>query len=367
VRPAEALDIHTRVLATMASTRTRVSATKALVQPSELGSYVDYLATYQLPEISKRLERNRNQIDGTTGLGPLSEFVAHTIKVSQTFMVSADVVGEIQAVADAIDDNDLIGNYRPPVPFGFAVLEKPLPFKDHRGLGAHIDMVGWGETVITVPKLGDMATSLVTLWSDGNRVSSEMIQMLFEGMAAERGYDMAKEFQGFYPLNLINLRAHDEMGPAWHLMGPDLIESDEIDLALMASKGVTPETAKIFNLDRLVCALWELMNRIPEAEAAETEPVERHARKRAQASGRASATVRAVRLHSPVRPVDPDRPKGESGWTPPDHVVAVRGHWRNQVCGPGRKDRKRIWVEEYKWNEDAENPAPATPTVYVVK
>lgn len=33
----------------------------------------------------------------------------------------------------------------------------------------------------------------------------------------------------------------------------------------------------------------------------------------------------------------------------------VRGHWRNQVCGPGRVDRKVIWIEPF-WRGDAESP-----------
>lgn len=372
MKPAEALDVHTRVLETMASTLTPVSRTQVVVEPSELGAYVDFIATYQLPEISRRLggAQRRKYIEAKTGLGPLSEFVRETIKNAETFLVSAEVVDEIHQVAAGFDEHETVASYRPPAGFGFAVLDKPLPFHDHRGLEAHIHMVSWGETVINVRGHGATPTSLIALWSDGNRGVCEMIKMLFEGMAfTHQGYDMGQEFRGFYPLNLINLRGIDEMGPRWHpLTGLVAQELDDTDRQLMASKGITPETAKVANLDRLVCALWELMNRIPEAELAETEPVERHARKRAAASGRRSATVRAVRLHSPRRPADPDRPKGEKReWTPPDHVVEVRGHWRNQACGPGRQERKRIWIGDYKWNEDAENPAPATPTVYVVK
>ena len=32
----------------------------------------------------------------------------------------------------------------------------------------------------------------------------------------------------------------------------------------------------------------------------------------------------------------------------------VRGHWRNQPCGPGLKDRKRMWIQPFwKGMEDA--------------
>lgn len=360
MKAAEALDVHTRLLAAMTGTFTATGRGRALVEPSELGSYVDFISSYQLPEISRRLKRQ-------TDLGPMSEFVRELIKNGETFLVSPDVVDEIQPVADAIDEHTLVGDFRPPVPFGFAVLDKPLSFHDHRGMQAHVDMVTWGETIARDPQGRDMPTSLVTLWNDGNRETCEMVERLFLGEEFVHDYDMRREFHGFYPLNMIHLRGIDEAGPQSHpLSDATAKELDDVDLALMAERGLTPETARVLNLDRLVCALWELMNRIPEAELAETEPVERHARKRAQASPRSRpATVRAVRLHAPRRPADPDKPKGAGHAL--DHRVEVRGHWRNQACGPGRKERKRIWIEDHQRGPEDAPVQEKTPTVYVVK
>lgn len=46
----------------------------------------------------------------------------------------------------------------------------------------------------------------------------------------------------------------------------------------------------------------------------------------------------------------------------PDYVVRVTGHWKNQAHGPGRVDRKRIWVQPYFRNLEALAPATGTTT-----
>ena len=361
MKAGDALDIHTQLLDTLEPTVVRAPGGAAMAEPSELGSYVDYICTYQLPEVTARTKRYPE-------VGPISSFVGAMIKAADTFLVSADVVAEIHGVADGIGEEELLDGYRAPKPFGFAVLETPLYFLDHRGLNVGVHMIAWGETETPGADGKPHRISLVALWSDVNRERCEMLRLLFEGMIYAESYDMDREFRGFYPLNILSLRGSERAGPRVHQVDPETRAGfDDVDLKLMAEKGIDPDAAVLVNLDRLVCALWELMNRIPEAELAGAEHVNRYSRKRAQAAGRAAPVVRAVRLHSPRRPADPDKPKGESTWTPPDHVVEVHGHWRNQACGPGRKERKRIWIEDYKWNEDAENPAPATPTVYVVK
>ncbi|SIF35524.1 hypothetical protein [Mycobacteroides abscessus] len=46
-----------------------------------------------------------------------------------------------------------------------------------------------------------------------------------------------------------------------------------------------------------------------------------------------------------------------------DHRWVVRGHWRNQPCGPGRTLRRRIWIQSHVAGP-ADAPLRRDPTVY---
>jgi hypothetical protein len=49
-----------------------------------------------------------------------------------------------------------------------------------------------------------------------------------------------------------------------------------------------------------------------------------------------------------------------------DHRWAVRGHWRNQPFGPGRAQRRRIWIEPYIAGPE-DKPLKARPVVMVLR
>jgi hypothetical protein len=89
-------------------------------------------------------------------------------------------------------------------------------------------------------------------------------------------------------------------------------------------------------------------------------PAARAARKPTRSDG----TVRVINLRRPEaapserEPPGADHPKRELS-----HQFLVRGFWRNQAYGTGRKLRRRIWVEEFvKGPEGA--PFITTPKVY---
>lgn len=51
-------------------------------------------------------------------------------------------------------------------------------------------------------------------------------------------------------------------------------------------------------------------------------------------------------LRIPTLPGDTDAPSAHTSWTL-GHRVQVRGHWRQQAYGPGRADRKTIWIQPF--------------------
>ena len=79
--------------------------------------------------------------------------------------------------------------------------------------------------------------------------------------------------------------------------------------------------------------------------------IERHARKRYVREHKLSEapTVRVIALRASVRQPssEPSEPTGEGTVRKLKHRFTVAGHARLQVCGPGRKDRKLIWVAPF--------------------
>lgn len=49
-----------------------------------------------------------------------------------------------------------------------------------------------------------------------------------------------------------------------------------------------------------------------------------------------------------------------------DHRWSVRGHWRNQACGPGRTQRRRVWIEGYVAGP-TDKPLRVRPRVNVIR
>lgn len=80
------------------------------------------------------------------------------------------------------------------------------------------------------------------------------------------------------------------------------------------------------------------------------------------------ATGRDVRVVVVGRKSDivPGEPVPVGPRSEPDHRWTVRGHWRNQPCGPGRRYRRRIWVPEHEAGPP-DKPLRKSPTVLAVR
>jgi hypothetical protein len=94
--------------------------------------------------------------------------------------------------------------------------------------------------------------------------------------------------------------------------------------------------------------------------------IERHERKRAQKELKQDAppVVRVVALRRSAA-VEHVEPSGES-----KHYLTVRfvvaGHARLQPCGPGRVDRKLIWIDSFIKGPDDAPLKPAAQKVFAV-
>jgi len=96
--------------------------------------------------------------------------------------------------------------------------------------------------------------------------------------------------------------------------------------------------------------------------------VERHARKRMMHEHKLTEPpqVRVVALRKSARVAREDAPAEQQEGAREYHCRwVVTGHPRRQVCGPGRKDRKLIWIETHIAGPD-DKPLRTRETVYAV-
>jgi hypothetical protein len=120
-------------------------------------------------------------------------------------------------------------------------------------------------------------------------------------------------------------------------------------------------------LAMVVQALWRRWQN-PESDgytsevflAEETPDVSRSTGKRE--TGRNVRVVVVGRKSEPL----PGEPVPSGARDEPDHRWRVRGHWRMQPCGPGRRYRRRIWVEEHEAGPP-DKPLKETTTVLALR
>jgi hypothetical protein len=126
---------------------------------------------------------------------------------------------------------------------------------------------------------------------------------------------------------------------------PPLIVTVQHDIG--GGGGVTPidaVTPRARTLLRTLAATWALMQQ-PTIADRTPGPVDRHLARAYQRDGRPPPEVAIVDLRHIYRPDRADDDAGDGRtWR---HRWVVRGHWRNQAHGPGRAQRRRIYVPSY--------------------
>lgn len=113
-------------------------------------------------------------------------------------------------------------------------------------------------------------------------------------------------------------------------------------------------------LGELVRAAWTLFNEPEEAEVTATTVAAQRVqtgKSRRNRHRELDVSVIDIRRHTGTRHAPTDRVVEH------DHRWPVRGHWRNQPCGPGRHQRRRIWIDEHVAGPD-DKPLVIRPRVY---
>lgn len=253
-------------------------------------------------------------------------------QAADVFRVTRDMSTVVEYAASQLDDEDRLDPSLAPSGCGLVRFEQPLicisddgtPFKAHWLLWGPC----WGAT-------------LLYAWNDSNDPDQETKGWLDSTRAKRLG--RWSPIMGW-------------LGTPGAALGPAGVEPKPEEVRKAAEEGRT--LPPLTNIWRLMQAFWLLCDQT----IADTheEHIRKTARKQAERLG-IEPRVTVVQL----RRSNGSRGQGESQveWT---RRWVVKGHWRWQAHGEGRKERKRIWIAPFiKGPEDA--PLIASTKVYDLK
>lgn len=271
-----------------------------------------------------------------------------TTQASYAYRVTADMCSMVEFAASQLNEEDEFDYSLAPTGCGIVCFDKPLPVKDARGKMMLIHWLVWGPS-------WDPAKPGATVFdfNDTWRQPDEVQEYMRESTVADHGqeaWDRVSRMQGRWATVGMSLLPNGEpMGPAVWTPSAEIAAS-------IREEGFEPTEGT--NTMRYLHALWLLLNQTV-TKVEDDEVPDRPARRRAVKRG-LPPKVTVIRLRREVSSLD--REPGESlvEW---QHRWMVRGHWRWQAYGPGRSERKRIWINPFvKGPEDA--PLKQSEKVY---
>jgi hypothetical protein len=235
-----------------------------------------------------------------------------------------------------------------PGPYGLAHFEKPLVVRDVRGENLHLSWMLWGPVPMYARSIGDAKGVGVLGYTDTYHPDSQTDNYL-QQVRRQMPEDVEAMGRWIYT-SFTAMLDGDQVGPTFNEPRPDLPNQDP-----EWQGDLTGST----NVNRLVQALWTIMAE-PLTDVRE-ETVDR-ATKRRMERMKIPPKVTVITLRRPANPHQQDE-EGHVEW---QHHWIVRGHPRWQPYGPGRSERRLIWINPHlRGNLDA--PLKQSDKVYVVK
>lgn len=331
---------------------------------------LDALSDTPLQDYLTHLTRKDTMVKGFHEGVTLPMFIGTGLAQSETVWMTSDAVDQIIPTAysyplDSVVDETMI----PEIPFGIAVLDKPLKYKDVFGRDEIVHFVTWSAVFVEdVDRIvtGPLQAMQIMLWNDGYRQldggALEQVQRWRANSATDR---YVERVLGCFPIKqFVFLPDYVTIGP----MDGDL---DQEMFDYYVSLGYKPKRDFINN-GRVALAILDLIARVPvppeEEETPETvQVVGGKSTVRKAARKGLEPRVRVAPLHPvrrPRREPDPNRVKRTR--KPPQHHVYVGEHKRMQAYGPGRSLRKEITIEAYDYGPDDPEGNVPPPTVYTV-
>lgn len=272
-----------------------------------------------------------------------------TLRSASLWWVAPEMVDLLEAAERGVPRDVVVDDLPVPDRAALVVFARPLLGVSRDGTPINVDAILWGPSLL--PPVWDWWDS-----DEGLRcasVSSYACMNLDDGLTSGQ-LSLATPIvtealqQGTVDATPTgDLRTFAVHGDVWLPLG----RSDwphGTDIAHAALMVDTVEQAASFEDDRrLLAALWTLLHQ----EGIAMTVTERPARpvvRRVQRAGldKTAADVRVVTLRKP-RDVTVSEGIGEHVTREWSHQWLVSGHWRNQPVGPGRKQRRLVWVNPY--------------------
>jgi hypothetical protein len=277
----------------------------------------------------------------------LMEALGRSVQQAYAYHVSPDMSDLVQYAASQLEGTDRFDRSLAPTEAGIARFEKPLLVRDVRGKMMKGHWLVWGSAML---KGGERAT-VTWLFNDAIEDPDDVAYELVGQQQGNVTIDQAWLERTYGRWQYIGCHVHTQE----QRMGPAYREPDEVTRANVLAAGNEPVPST--NTMRYVHAFWLLLNQtVTQTEdALLSRPQARRARRHRLPGRVVVVTLRRRKQSEHV---------GETlvEWS---HRWVVRGFWRWQPCGPGRSERKRIWVAPFvKGPED--KPLIVSDKVYAL-
>jgi hypothetical protein len=274
----------------------------------------------------------------------VTNVIARSLTMAKTYVIEPTMIPQIMECAEhEIDDTVSFGKQvSPPSPYGFMYFPEPLRHRDRRGRCQYIHAVVWSATR---DRFDDHGFS-IAMFNDMDREPDEIMMNYFDDQDVQR---LARLSGGWSPVGVTVVGNRAKIGPYYLFCTP-------AELKMIRDDGDTPEAYTI-NVARVVLATWKLMSETIDYGETHIETPERAVARRAKRSG-VSPEVMVVNLRR-LR----HRTKNPGTGKPLEWRQEIPGHWRMQAYGPGRRLRRKIWIDDF-WQGPENAPVrPAKPKV----
>lgn len=250
------------------------------------------------------------------------------LRAAYAYRVTSEMGLLLEHAAMSLDEDDVCDIELAPTGCGIVRFDRPIQVTDIRGMNMLVHWAVWGpSTYNDVPSLA--ITFFNDTWSQADENTLDFFEQakgtMFEDVQHDIGRWMTVHFSAY---------------ATGHKVGPSMVKPSLEQQAQFLANGEKGEPLEGSNLFRYVHALFLLLNQT--IVTVEDGLPNRPARKRALKRGiPGKVSVIALRRHESA-----NRQEGESTveWS---HRWVVRGHWRWQACGPGRTERRRIWIAPF--------------------
>jgi hypothetical protein len=304
---------------------------------ARLGDHTPFgqAVTEQIRLMLEKYGNFRHLGDSAQGLAGM---VRHHIKQAEAFRVSADMMTLLDAAAAQLNDLDRLDVGKFPTTYGFARLDRPLAVRDIHGREMLTHALCWGPLTVRDTDTSAVTTGItLSMWNDTVTEPDSYAREIAE-------WDLPRELR--------------ESAGRWSLVGVDIFSDDmragpsrytvanlPANIRDSVPKHLAQDGVTATNTLRWIIALLEMLNQTVVEIAPERPNV--HARRRAKERKQSRGDVTVIQLRRPKRVRDDRDQSHGDGHVEWESRWVVRGHWRRQRVGEGRREIRRTWVSPH--------------------